>query len=301
MRTIPTLIEIANTAQRNVSRNAQLYIPEVLAATGQAKADRPEFDIAEDAYVGTSGDGRPTESLLYGSLTKTKEAIGNGALYVDALAQGGQYLTTALGTLLSDTQRGMEGFETYSRPIGGYVRMLTPPSCGRCVILAGKWFRKNTGFQRHPGCDCVHIPASEDIGGHMTTDPTAYLRSLAEDELAEALGSKANAQTWLEFGQDSPQQTLNQLVNAYRKGGGIQTAQVYGKNVKYVTEGTTRRGVAYFQMSRVRALSTQGEVKDGRYRRLVAPRLMPESIFQIATNREHALRLLTDHGWLGIR
>lgn len=35
----------------------------------------------------------------------------------------------------------------------GYVRMLTPPSsCDRCVILAGRWYRWNQGFERHPMC-----------------------------------------------------------------------------------------------------------------------------------------------------
>lgn len=294
LRTAPQLIEISNAAQLRVSRLAQEFIPDVLDATGQARANVPAWDIADDVFVGTSGDGRPTESLIYGALTHTKDAIGGGATYGQALEQGGQYLATAVGTMLSDTSRGMESFESASRPVSGWVRMLTPPSCGRCVILAGRRYARNRGFERHPGCDCRHIPASESVAGDLTVNADAYLGSLDDEALAKALGSKANAKAFREFGADS-----RQLVNAYRKGGGIRTAQVYGRNVRYTLEGTTRRGVAYHQMSRVRALSAMGEVKDGRYRRLTAPRLMPESIFQIAASKSHAERLLRDHGWLG--
>ena len=608
LRTAPQLIEIANTAQLRVSRLAQEFIPEVLEATGQARANRPAWDIAENVFVGTAGDGRPTETLIYGALTTTKTAIGEGATYGQALERGGKFLSLATGTLLSDTSRGMEGFESASRPVSGWVRMLTPPSCGRCVILAGRHFKRNRGFERHPGCfpagavvsgpapeaatrrwyegelaivrtasgkkltatanhpvltdegwvpagllnkgdgvlastssdgavplvvpdekqapaliedvwgaddmvplgavptaaedfhgdgghgdvdvvlpnrllghgahsggfegvvdgplaaglnpsaalttlgavdqlvpgeadpgsgamrggglslallgrhlrgaglsgggaspnvatglkdatpddvtadavalgefiladsglvlprdgvdiqdevsprwdapagpltmetrgayasrgqdlglrlagqvevdrvidvslvkwsghvynltssegwyaadgfivsncDCRHIPASESVAGDLGVNADAYLNSLDDAALAKALGSQDNARAFREFGADS-----RQLVNAYRKGGGIRTAQVYGRNVRYTLEGTTRRGVAYHQMSRVRALSAMGEVKDGRYRRLTAPRLMPESIFQIATSKPHAERLLRDHGWLG--
>jgi hypothetical protein len=73
--------------------------------------------------------------------------------------------------------------------VGGYVRMLTTPSCSRCVILAGKWFRWNQGFQRHPRCDCRHIPASENISDDLTTSPIDYFRSLSNQEQDRVFGS----------------------------------------------------------------------------------------------------------------
>lgn len=63
----------------------------------------------------------------------------------------------------------------------GYVRMLNPPSCSRCVILAGKWYRKNQGFQRHPRCDCRHIPTSEG-GRDLRLSPEDYFDSLPRAE-----------------------------------------------------------------------------------------------------------------------
>ena len=67
-----------------------------------------------------------------------------------------------------------------------YVRMLNQPSCSRCILLAGKKYRKNEGFQRHPLCDCTHVPTDDETGDDVRFDPPAYFRSLpTAEELAE--------------------------------------------------------------------------------------------------------------------
>ncbi|WP_062077697.1 hypothetical protein [Demequina globuliformis] len=288
----PDLIEVSNTAQARISGQAQAYIPAILEATDQAKADRPRFDIDPGAYVGTAGDGRPTEVLMYGAVTEAKKQVKAGASESVALHRAGEWIAGAVGTILSDTHRGMEGFESYARPVSGWVRQLTPPSCGRCVILAGKHYRKSQGFQRHPGCDCVHIPAAENVAGDLTTDVGEYLGSLDEQGLAKALGSKANALAYAEFDADP-----YQIVNAYSSG--VKKAQQYGRNITYTTEGTTVRGVAYQQMSRVRALSALSKSPGSRYRQLTAPRLMPETIIGLGLSQERTRDMLRDFGWLG--
>jgi hypothetical protein len=40
------------------------------------------------------------------------------------------------------------------------VRYLSPPSCSRCAVLAGRVYRYSDGFLRHPRCDCTMIPTS---------------------------------------------------------------------------------------------------------------------------------------------
>lgn len=301
----PQILGVIGNAQVRMTRRANAYMPDILAATGQGRQDRPEWDVSETTFLGVAGDGRPTETLAYGAVTTAKTAIGKGATIAQAKSQAGRALSMAVGTLLSDTARGAEVLGAASRPLSGYVRMLSPPSCGRCVILAGRHYRTNRGFERHPGCDCTHIPASESIAGDLTVDADAYLNSLDDDELAKALGSRANADAFREYGADS-----RQIVNAYRGGGGIRTAQipseVIGKDgrvltqriaVKSTLEGTTVRSYASQQMRQVRALSTQ-KLEGQRYRRVVAPRLMPESILSIAKDKSHAARLLRDHGWI---
>ncbi|MFW7414751.1 hypothetical protein [Demequina sp. SO4-18] len=292
-RVAPQMIATMNGAQLRAAERAQSYIPDVLEATGQSRANRPRFEIEPRQWVGTAGDGRPTETLAYGAVTTAKDSISSGATVREAQRSGGQFLALAMQTLVADTARGAESASTYARPVSGYIRQIQGETCGRCIILAGKFYRKNAGFQRHPRCDCVHIPAAENIAGDLTTNPNAYLDSLDEKGLQKALGSKANARAYREFGADS-----TQLVNAYRRSGGIKTAQQYGRTIRYTTEGTTVRGVAYSQMSRVRALSATAR-RGGRYREVVAPRLMPESIFSLNLSQERTEQMLRDFGWLG--
>lgn len=311
----PRLIEVMNTAQVRVSERAQAFIPDVMTATGQSRANVTSFTVDPGAFVGAAGNGMPTESLAYGAITTAKTAVGKGESVAQALKRGGQYLSLAMGTMLSDTRRGMEGLESASRPVTGYVRMLTPPSCGRCVILAGKRSRRGQAFKRHEGCDCVNIPSAESIAGDMTVNPGEYFDSLSDRELAKALGSKANAEAYVKYGTD-PYQT----VNAYRKTpvvgpdgkvryiGGVRPAQITTRKqaldgtwsmehitVKATLEGTTVRGYAGQQMLNVRQLTT---VKDGRYRRVTAPRLMPESIIGLGLSKDRTAQLLLDHGWI---
>ena len=62
-----------------------------------------------------------------------------------------------VSALVSDAGRSAESVATAARPNVGYVRFLSPPSCARCAILAGRVYRYSQGFQRHPGCDCTMV------------------------------------------------------------------------------------------------------------------------------------------------
>lgn len=292
---LPALLEVTDIAQARVADGAQVYVPEVLAETKQGRAARARFDVDARSLVGTAGDGLGVDGLLYGAVTHAKVMVGAGATVPEALSAGSSWLTTAVGTLLSDTGRASERLGMQARPVTGFVRMLTPPSCGRCVILAGKRSTSSQAFLRHPRCDCRNIPASEAVAGDLTVDPRAHLDAMSDDELAKALGSKANAQAY----RDGADQ--NQLINAYRKSGGVQPAQVLGRDIKVTSEGVTRRGVAYRQMSQAGYVSRAADVKTGAGRAVRAaraPRLMPESIDALATDAADRMRLLKLYGWV---
>jgi len=283
----PSMVAIAATAQRRVAQGAAEYVPAVLAETGQTRAVAPFAAVSWEPLIGVAGDGRPVDSLLYGAVTLAKTEVGGGASPLQALGRSGQWLTLTVGTLLSDTGRQSESLAMGVRPVGGYMRMLNPPSCSRCVVLAGKWYRKNQGFARHPGCDCRHIPSSESVAGDLTVSPQAYFDSLSKAEQdriftnagAEAIRNDAN---------------IGQVVNARR---GMRTAQIGGRDVLITTEGTTRRGVAYRAMNTDRATDVRRAGQ--RYSSARRPRLMPETIQQVATDRADYLRLLAANGYLG--
>jgi len=288
----PSLLAVLFTAQERVAEGALAYVPKVLAEVDGDVPD-PLYSSAGSRFVGVAGDGLPVASLAYGSVIQAKRSVASGLDVASALAQGGRHLTLSAGTMLSDTGRSAEKVSGGARRVKTWTRMLNPPSCGRCVILAGKTFRQQEAFNRHPGCDCRNVPSNEDTGDDATTDPKAYLDGLSADEQDRVLGSKANGQAFRD-GAD-----MNQLINAYRKAGAVRPGQVHGVGIKYTREGTTRRGHAYWQMSQAQYVKEQGVFRDGsKYFRVKSPRLMPESIYQIAKDQADAKRLLKLYGWV---
>jgi hypothetical protein len=238
----PRLLLLAGSAQLGSARAGAAYVPKVLAETGQV--DDAAGLVNASAFAGVASDGRPLDTLLYGAVTQAKSAVGAGASASDALQSGGTWLDMVVRSLIADAGRMATSAGIAARPrVGGYVRMLNPPSCNRCAVLAGKWFRYNQGFRRHPRCDCVHIPSSENIAGDLRTDTTA----LFDRGLITGL-TPAQSQAISE-GAD-----IAKVVNA------------------------------------TRGMSAAVQVAGGR--------LTPEGIYQRASSRQDAIKLLTKHGYL---
>lgn len=283
-RTAGTMYQILTTAQKRIVDQSLAYIPDVLEDTDQ-KADQVAR-IQPRSLIGVSGSGIAIPDVLNSAPIRAKEAIQRGGTQFEALKSAGLWLTGTAGTILSDTGRATEQLGMYTRPdIHGYVRMLSPPSCGRCAIQAGKRFRTNQGFQRHPRCDCRHIPETESLSDDLTVNPDAYFRSLDAKGQEKLAGSLANARAVRE-GAD-----LGQVVNAYGRTAGMQVAQVRPIKVdrfgdKYTKAGTTKRGIAGKAQLRLRQHGEQ------------QARLMPESIYRRARSQDDVLRLLKLYGWI---
>jgi hypothetical protein len=257
---------------------------------------RAEAKVRPETLAGWASDGRPLESLLAAPAdvavqVAPEQALDAGRASVNRIAR----------TQIADASRVAAGMDRVTRPRVGWVRMLTPPSCSRCLILAGRFYRWSDGFDRHPNDDCISVPAEEDRAGDLRTDPDAYLKSLPAAEQDRILG-KANAQAWRD-GAD-----LNQVVNAKR---GMQDTTVFGQQTQITTEGTTTRGlagqrlisqgarVAAEQGEFVRRHARGGEVtRRVRRQRVQVPRLTPESIYKFAKDRDDALRLLYRFGYI---
>lgn len=65
-----------------------------------------------------------------------------------------------VASLVQDAGRAAESVATAVTPQVGFVRYLSPPSCSRCAVLAGRVYRYSEGFLRHPQCDCTMIPTT---------------------------------------------------------------------------------------------------------------------------------------------
>lgn len=270
----PQLLQVLDLAQSRVSAGALAYMPAVMAQVG-LEVPAAEYELARGALVGVAGDGRPTESLLYEGVIQAKQAVAGGATAAQGLAVAGQFVSLAAGTVLSDTGRTAEKVAGHSRRVAMYTRMLSPPSCGRCIALAGTQTSAQTAFDRHPGCDCRNIPTAEAIADDFTVSPEAYLSSLDDAALAKALGSKANARAFRD-GADPIQ-----IINAYRQK--AKPAQIYKARIQYTREGTSRFGAAH------RAMRASG---------VSTVRLMPETIYGRARSRNEAVQMLRDYGWI---
>jgi len=97
-----------------------------------------------------------------------------------------------VASLVQDAGRTAQSVSVAARPHIGFVRMLTPPSCGRCAVLAGRVYRYSQGFDRHPGDDCVMLPTTV-ANDQYAQDPT----DLVERGLVTGL-SKADRQAILD-------------------------------------------------------------------------------------------------------
>lgn len=275
-------------------RSADLHYARTRALTERAarearKGDVPRVVIRHQAAAAATvttaltamlaEQGTPVEpeaALVPLAFTASPEAVANMTEQVEADWQ----LDRLVMSLVADAARGAESVSIATRPRVGYVRYVSPPCCSRCAILAGKFYRWSSGFDRHPGCDCSHL---------ATTDPRSEYRQNPHDLVDQGLVtgmSKADRRA-LADGAD-----LNQLVNA--KNGGLRRVNFGpGRTVTTTTAGTTARGIAGKSLGDLR------KVEGSRYRTSGQMRLTPDSIYRVAgEDRDTALRLLRRHGYI---
>lgn len=256
----PEVMVATAGAQQAAASRADSYLDAVLAVQGLST--EASGGVAASALSGTASDGRPLDTLLAQPANLSTYALASGQSVPRALAQGRASLDMIVRTQVVDAGRVAEQVAIVARPaVGGYVRLLVPPSCPRCAILAGRWYRYSAGFSRHPNCNCIHIPSNEDAAGDLRTDPRAYFDSLSHEQ-QDRIFTQAGAEA-IRLGAD-----INQVVNARR---GMHTAS---GGRRLTRESTTRGGV-----------SQPG-------------RRMPETILAEATGRADALRLLRRFGYV---
>jgi hypothetical protein len=244
----PTAVQLAQLIvayQLLAAQQGAAAVPAVLAQQGIPTA--ASATVAAQALAGLTSAGYPL-STMFDTITSPAQ------------------LAMLVASAVQDAGRNGASLQMAVTPsVTGYVRMLNPPSCSRCVVLAGKFYRWNEGFERHPMCDCRHIPSTENLAGDLTTDPQAYFESLTPAEQDDTFGV-AGAQA-IRDGAD-----MGRVVNA-RRNGGVRKAQILGREAFTTSVGT------------------------GRARR--GARLMPESIYAIAgDDRAEAIRLLRLHGFI---
>lgn len=214
----PILAQLVE-AQSQVATEATNYVPAAVAAVGLA--DRPSGDFVPSSLVGMASDGRALDTLAYGSVTAAKQAIAGGASAQDALETGGRFLDLMTALQVADTARVAVGsMFTARKSVAGHVRVLNPPSCPRCAILAGRFYRWSTGFQRHPRCDCGMAAVPSEAYAHAEGFIQSPMDAYRKGEIHGLTEAQVKA---LDDGAD-----ISKVVNAYR---GVSTTATRSRTV----------------------------------------------------------------------
>jgi hypothetical protein len=289
-RVAPAVVGAVTVGQQEAASHADAYVAAAVAADG-LDSD-PQGKLRPQAFSGTASDGRPLKSLVYESVLEVQWLLEEvDASDVEAMMGGLEKLLRAAATQVADAGRTAVGASIAgNRTINGYIRVVNSPACSRCIILAGKEYGWNTGFQRHPKCDCVHMPARLIARGRHhpgAFDSGAYFKGLSVSE-QDRIFTRAGAQAVRDGA------SLSSVVNARR---GMYTADSYGRRLAATRESTTRRGL-WFQQERQRAIQRGLVPRSGRGFQLKSPRLLPEEIYRLAGNRSHAIAMLHRFGYL---
>lgn len=264
---IPTVAAAITAAQRTAAASA--LVSGALALGEQGQWATPDGLVDPDAFAGLAADGRSLDTLLRTPAITARTLIADGMEPAQALAAGGRQLSMMVLTEVADAGRGAAGVQIAARPRVGYVRMLNQPSCSRCVVLAGRFYRWNQGFLRHPRCDCKHVPTmvtdqAEAFAEGLIDDPYTAFERMSEAEQNRVF-TNAGAQA-IRDGAD-----MYQVVNA-RRGMKYRGA--------FTSEGTSKHGWA------------------GQILRKGQKRMTPETIYRLNPNREQAVEALRSQGYI---
>lgn len=264
---IPAVVSAVTEAQRTAAASA--LVSGALALGEQGTWAPPDGLVDPDAFAGLAGDGRKLETLLNVPARTTRRLMGQGMDAAQALEAGERQLTMMVLTEIADAGRGAAGVQIAARARTGYVRMLNMPSCSRCVVLAGRFYRWNQGFLRHPRCDCKHVPTmaadqAEAFANGLLDDPYEVFNRMSEAEQNRVF-AKAGAQA-IRDGAD-----IFQVVNARRH---------MAYRGAFTNEGVTRFGWA------------------GQLLRRGQRRPTPETIYRLNPNREQAVEALRTYGYI---
>lgn len=294
VRAVRKAVKASRTPQAaKVAAAGTLATYQAVSALNGARTVAAEFDrsplTTPTQYAGTTHLGYPVQvpietviDRLTGDLDGELERLTNAML--------------ASLDLLVESEIIASGADASSVEIAAedsrYVRVLTPPSCDRCTILAGRIYRSAERFRRHPKCDCQHWPVgSEDEAREagLIVDPMeAFERGLVGGSRTLPDGSKGFESGFSAADVRAIQDGADIVTVANAKAGGGRrlgitnaiTADMFGRTVYGTTLGTTAR-----------AAWRRANPK-------LPIRLRPESIYAHAKDREDALRLLRLYGYL---
>lgn len=191
MRAVPGLVYQLNVMQTQAAIEAGEYVD----ATVRQAGEKPSGSVvAASALVSDTRSGLLWS--LQAAPVRVLERMSRGTGLVESMSTGLLSATLTASTALQTTaSEAVDIAQISDSRIAGYTRYLVTPSCGRCVVLAGRFYPWSAGFQRHPRCDCQHRPVTyaEKRRGDFTapSNVNEWLKTLSEKEQNRYFGKKA--------------------------------------------------------------------------------------------------------------
>jgi hypothetical protein len=145
----PRLALLTSSAQLGAARSSVAYVEAAVGDTAEAR-------LNPRALAGIASDGRSLDGLLYGAVIHARTAKADSL--AERLTVGRNWLDRLVQTQVADASRDAIKASVVARPRVSYVRIVNPPCCQRCAVLAGHVYRYSQAFDRHPGCDCSMLP-----------------------------------------------------------------------------------------------------------------------------------------------
>ena len=253
---IAPLADLTRTAQAENALRSVEYVDTAATLQGATTTDRPR--VAPLTFTTPPDD---LDEWFKAPMLHLARLVIGGAPETTASTVALSTLVRQVATLTQDAGREAGGVAIFAHPdVDGFYRRLRTPSCKRCAVMAGAYYRANAGFLRHPLCDCTHVPAVEQYDDGAYDVASAIKRG-------DITGLTQGERDALLDGAD-----LSQVVNATRKGA-LQGSRMFGST----TSSTTKRGTY----------------------RAKEPRKTPDRIYREANgDRDEALRLLREHKYL---
>lgn len=304
---LPDAVAMMVGAQTVAAELADPYLTQVL---DDADTVHPTVDVG--GMIG------PLDQLLYVPAIEAKTSIGGGLGPNLALRNAGLKLATIAHTNTTDTARlAVSAGMAARRHASGYYRFLRAPSCSRCAILAGRFYKWNAGFKRHPKCDCGHRPV-RNADDSSAFDPRKAIergevtglskRDLEAIRLGANPGQVVNAKSGM---YDAGQFSLTSTGTTRR---GVAGARILAKDIdRALGIDVSRQTYTNFAFDRHKAaefaellrqgktftrLTATGRTQTYAYRFTKTPRPTASQIITSASSRDEAIRLLTNYGYI---
>src|SRR5690625_1004804 len=112
----------------------------------------PDDWVVPQAFAGVSPNGFPAHQALQSPAPRALKQLSQGR-DIDSVMRSGLVMAGAVAqTMVIEAGRAAASVDTFARPGVGYTRMVNPGACDRRILLAGRFYRSNQGFLRHPNC-----------------------------------------------------------------------------------------------------------------------------------------------------